>query len=295
MLQVIDLHKRYASTNALDGCSFSVQRGHILGLLGPNGSGKTTAMRAIFALVAPDGGEVLWEGKPPGHATRRRFGYMPEQRGLYPKMGVAEQLQYLARLHGLTAVAAREAADNWLERLEMGAHASSRTETLSYGNQQRVQFAAALVHQPELIVLDEPFSGLDPLGLGKMANILRDETRRGAAIVVSTHQLDVAEHLCTDAAILHRGRVALAGNLSALRAGTGMRYVEVSFLATPAAAWPNNGAKLLERNGRTVRFLVPSDVTMETVLSEARQAGDVQQFRFGEPSLAQVFIDAVSE
>ena len=169
MLSVVDVRKRFGPVEALAGCSFTVERGCMLGFLGPNGAGKTTAMRAVFGLVELDAGELLWDGRPIELAERLRFGYMPEERGLYPRMPVGEQVAYFGRLHGLEARDARAAATDWLERLGLGDRAGAKVEELSHGNQQRAQLAAALVHTPELLVLDEPFAGLDPVAVRTLA------------------------------------------------------------------------------------------------------------------------------
>ena len=198
MLEIRDLSKRYGSVVALDGTSFRVAPGRIVGFLGPNGAGKTTTMRAIFGLVRPDHGEVRWRGKPIGPEVRARFGYMPEERGLYPKMKVGDQLSYFARLSGLTATAAKEATAAWLQRLGLADRHGARLEELSHGNQQRVQLAAALVHDPELAVLDEPFSGLDPLGVEALGEMLVQTAATGVAVVFSSHQLDLVEDICQD-------------------------------------------------------------------------------------------------
>ncbi|HXJ66151.1 MAG TPA: ATP-binding cassette domain-containing protein, partial [Actinomycetota bacterium] len=165
MLEIRDLFKHYGDVVALDGASFSVAPGRIVGFLGPNGAGKTTTMRTIFGLARPDRGEVRWRGRPVGPGERAHFGYMPEERGLYPKMQVGEQLSYFAKLSGMNGDAAKEATAGWLGRLGLGDRSGARLEELSHGNQQRIQLATALVHDPELAVLDEPFSGLDPLGV----------------------------------------------------------------------------------------------------------------------------------
>ena len=198
MIEIDDIRKRFGEVQALDGCSFSVERGRMLGFLGPNGAGKTTTMRAIFGLVEPDSGAVLWDGRPVGLEERLRFGYMPEERGLYPRMPVAEQIAYFGRLHGMDAGAARTAAEEWLERLGLAERATAKLEELSHGNQQRAQLAAALVHEPELLVLDEPFSGLDPVAVQTLAELLRREAERGAAVLFSSHQLDLVEDICED-------------------------------------------------------------------------------------------------
>ena len=210
-LSLVHLSKRFASVQALADLSFSVERGRMLGFLGPNGAGKTTAMRAVFGLVEVDSGEVLWRGQPVGLEERLRFGYMPEERGLYPRMPVREQLEYFGRLHGLEASAARAAAQKWLERLGLADRAEAKVEELSHGNQQRAQLAAALVHEPELLVLDEPFAGLDPLAVRTLAEVLRGEAARGAAVVFSSHQLELVEDICEDVVIIDHGQIVATG------------------------------------------------------------------------------------
>ena len=211
MLAVRDLHKAFGEVTALDGCSFTVGRGKMLGLLGPNGAGKTTTMRAIFGLVRPDNGTVTWNGQPVDKRVRRGFGYMPEERGLYPKLEVKWQLVYLGRLHGMERQTAVSAVDRWLEEFDLLDRGEAKLNELSHGNQQRVQLIAALLHQPELIILDEPFGGLDPIASEFMASILAGLAERGACIVFSSHQLDVVENLCEEVAIMHQGRVVLEG------------------------------------------------------------------------------------
>jgi ABC-2 type transport system ATP-binding protein len=179
VLELEGLTRRYGDVVALDDLSFSVGEGQVFGFVGPNGAGKTTAMRIVLGVLEPDAGEVRWRGRPVDADTRRRFGYMPEERGLYPKMRVRDQLEYFARLHGLAADAARDSAGYWIERLGVEGRAGDRVEQLSLGNQQRVQLAAALVHDPEVLVLDEPFSGLDPLGVDVLAEVLADRAASG--------------------------------------------------------------------------------------------------------------------
>ena len=178
MLVFDELTRAYGDVRALDGLDFSVKPGRLVGFLGPNGAGKTTAMRLVMGLERPDAGAVTWDGAPIGEAERRRIGYLPEERGLYPKMRIAEQVEYFARLHGMDRSAAAEGAHRWLERMELSDRSSSATEALSLGNQQRVQLAVALVHQPDLLLLDEPFSGLDPIGTDLMRALLVERPRR---------------------------------------------------------------------------------------------------------------------
>jgi ABC-2 type transport system ATP-binding protein len=210
-LELRHVSKRFGSVRALRDCSFSVSPGRMLGFLGPNGAGKTTAMRAVFGLVLLDAGDVLWGGRPAGRAERLRFGYMPEERGLYPRMPVGEQLEYFGRLHGLGATAARAAATHWLERLGLADRAGAKLEELSHGNQQRAQLAAALVHRPELLLLDEPFAGLDPVAVETLADVLRGEAARGAAVLFSSHQLELVEDICQEVAIIDHGRLVATG------------------------------------------------------------------------------------
>ena len=294
MLEIRDLTKRYGDVVALDGVSFDVAPGRILGFLGPNGAGKTTTMRAIFGLVRPDRGEVRWRGKPVGPTERARFGYMPEERGLYPKMKVGAQLTYLAELSGLSGAAASEAATGWLERLGLADRAGARLEELSHGNQQRVQLAAAIVHDPELAVLDEPFSGLDPLGVGSLAELLVQTAAMGMAVVFSSHQLDLVEDVCQDVVIIDHGHIVQAGVVEELRAASPYRSLEVSVNGQPWVPTLPTGAVTSKRDGRT-RVLVDTGVDLDEILADARRAGEVTAFSFEPPSLTDLFLEAVSE
>ena len=205
MLELEGLRRTFGSITALDDLTFSVPSGVVVGFLGPNGAGKTTTMRAIFGLTDLDAGFVLWNGSMVGHSERRRFGYMPEERGLYPGMLVGEQVAYLGRLHGLSQADAAAATMTWLERLDIADRAQSKVEALSHGNQQRVQLAAALVHDPELLVLDEPLSGLDPAGIDAIGQVLVDQARDGCCVLFSSHQLDQVEDLCDQVTIIDHG------------------------------------------------------------------------------------------
>jgi ABC-2 type transport system ATP-binding protein len=202
--------------------SFAVEPGQMFGFVGPNGAGKTTAMRIVMGVLAPDRGEVRWNGAPLDHRVRTRFGYMPEERGLYPKMRVRTQLAYLASLHG--AAEPEAAADRWIGRLGLTERGGDRVEQLSLGNQQRVQLAAALVHEPELLVLDEPFSGLDPIGVDVLSGVLAEYAATGVPVVFSSHQLELVERLCEAVAIIKDGRLVASGTVDELR-GPGRRVV----------------------------------------------------------------------
>ena len=254
MLEINDLAKRYGSVTALDGASFTASPGRIVGFLGPNGAGKTTTMRVIFGLASPDRGEVRWAGAPVDRNARLRFGYMPEQRGLYPRMRVAEQLSYFAQQHGLGGKAANAAANHWLERMGLADRAKSKLEELSHGNQQRVQLATALVHDPELLVLDEPFSGLDPIGIATMTEVIRERAAAGVGVVFSSHQLDLVEDVCEDVVIIARGRIVASGGIEALKTASGRQHLEVEVVGSDGTWLDGQGdldrPRPLERQGQ---------------------------------------------
>ena len=221
MLELEGLRKRFGDRTALDGVSFAVRPGEMFGFVGSNGAGKTTTMRVVMGVLAPDEGTVTWQGRPIDHDVRRTFGYMPEERGLYAKMGVREQLVFFARLHGLSARAAAQATDDLIDQLGIADRAGDRVEALSLGNQQRVQLAAALVHDPVLLVLDEPFSGLDPVGIDALAEVLAERVASGVPVVFSSHQLDLVERLCDSVGIIVGGRIVASGTVDELRPAAG--------------------------------------------------------------------------
>jgi ABC-2 type transport system ATP-binding protein len=295
MLQVVDIRKRFGQVEALAGCSFTVERGRMLGFLGPNGAGKTTTMRAVFGLVELDAGELLWDGRPIGLTERLRFGYMPEERGLYPRMAVGEQIAYFGRLHGLDAAEAGTAAAKWLKRLGLADRAGAKVVDLSHGNQQRAQLAAALVHAPELLVLDEPFAGLDPVAVRTLAHVLRDETARGAAVVFSSHQLDLVEDICEEVAIIDRGRIVANGDLATLRRASQRRQIELHLDGAPPEWRPEvAGVELVERRNGNLRLSVGRDVHPEQVLAAAERTARVVEFNYGPPSLDELFLELVA-
>jgi ABC-2 type transport system ATP-binding protein len=296
MLEVDGLTKRYGDTVALSKLSFAVRPGEMYGFVGANGAGKTTAMRIMLGVLAADSGGVRWQGRPVTFETRRRFGYMPEERGLYPKMRVTEHLVYLARLHGLDAAAATRAADELTERLGVAERRNDAIEKLSLGNQQRVQLAAALVHGPEVLVLDEPFSGLDPVGVDALAGVLLERTRAGVPVVFSSHQLDLVERLCDSVGIINAGRMVAAGTVGELRTQDGRRQLVVRVPDAPAA-WASAlpGVTVVsERRGELVLELA-DDVDDQQVLAAASRAGRVELFSRREPTLTELFREAVSE
>ncbi len=292
-LEVAGLRRRYGDLLALDGCSLTVSPGRVVGLLGPNGAGKTTTMRCIFGLVEPDRGEVRWRGVPVDREARLRFGYMPEERGLYPHMQVRAQLEYLARLSGLDRHAAEHGVERWLARLGLGERGDARLDALSHGNQQRVQLAAALVHDPVALVLDEPFTGLDPLGVEALSNVIRDLAHGGTAVLFSSHQLDLVEDICQDVVVIDQGRVVMDGELERLRAASSRRYLEVGFRGADRWVPAATHARVLTAEPGRTRLELTDGVALETLVELARSAGDLTRFSLEPPALPDLFREAV--
>jgi ABC-2 type transport system ATP-binding protein len=296
VLELIDLRRSFGSVVALDGLSFTVPPGQVFGFLGPNGAGKTTAMRAIVGVSSLDSGKVLWNGRGIGDSERRQIGYMPEERGLYPAMQVLDQLVYLARLHGLTARKAHSAALYWMDRLGLAGKEQVKVEALSLGNQQRVQLASALVHGPELLVLDEPFSGLDPVGVDAMSAVLTERAAAGVTMLFSSHQLDLVEHLCTSVAIIHSGALVAYGTVDELSRGGQLR-IDVRVAGDERGAWAQDlgGVAVVKdiSGSGTVTLALTRVEDAQTVLDLARKAGPVEQFGFERRRLSEVFRDAV--
>ncbi|MFF4966120.1 ABC transporter ATP-binding protein [Streptomyces sp. NPDC001037] len=289
-----EVSKRFGSRQALDSLTLSVRPGEICGFVGGNGAGKTTAMRIGVGVLAPDRGQVLWGEAPVGRLESARFGYMPEERGLYPKMTVARQLIYFGELHGLSHADARGAMVRWTERLRITEHRDKRVNTLSLGNQQRVQLAAALVHDPEVLVLDEPFSGLDPLAVDDMSDVLREKAAQGVPVLFSSHQLDLVEQLCDRVSIVRAGRRVACGTLDELRPAqaSGQVYVEVEGAGDD---WPAGCAAAAGFRAHQQGVLVDlvAGRTENDLLAEAVRHGTVRQLRRHVPGLAELFRDLV--
>lgn len=295
-LAVSDLTKNFGSVRALDGVTFDVQPGEMFGFVGSNGAGKTTTMRIIMGVLAPDSGKVYWAGKPITFAERRRIGYMPEERGLYPKMHVGDQLTYLARLSGMEAKAARQSANYWAETLGIQTRLKDEVQKLSLGNQQRVQLAAALVANPQALILDEPFSGLDPVAVDVMSSVLRAQTARGVPVIFSSHQLDLVERLCDRVGIISAGRMVAVGSIAQLRATEQPQWVITG-------AHPDKWGHLLPSG--TIIATTPSEQGTRTVietgspdgqdvLAAALSAGPVHQFTANSPHLTDLYRHVVS-
>jgi len=289
-----DLTKRYGDVVALRGMTFTVEPGELFGFVGSNGAGKTTAMRIAMGVLAADAGEVRWRGQPLDLESRRRFGYMPEERGLYPKMAVTDQLVYLAELHGLAANDASRAAAAWLERLGVAERAGDELQKLSLGNQQRVQLAAALVHDPEVLILDEPFSGLDPVAVDVMSEVLRERCERGTPAVFSSHQLDLVERLCDRVGIVRAGEMVAVGSVEELRTG-GADRVEVHAPAAPPG-WADGlaGVTTLSREDGRSLLELSDGADDQALLAAALATGPVHEFARRRAPLSELFRHVVS-
>ena len=294
MLVLQGLSRRYGQTVALDGLSLEVPEGEVVGFVGPNGAGKTTAMRIALGVLEADAGEVLWRGEPATREVQRGFGYMPEERGLYPKMRVDRQLRYLAVLHGRDDADA--AARRWIERLGIAERAEQKVEELSLGNQQRVQLAAALVHDPDMMILDEPFSGLDPIGTDVMSGVLHERADAGAAVIFSSHQLELVERLCNSVAIVNHGRIVAAGRVDDLRSQRSEPRLRVEVEgATDDWADELSGVRVVTRDENGVVVELGEGADDQAILDAARRAGRVRRFQPAQPTLAELFREVVEE
>ncbi|MHA6764651.1 ABC transporter ATP-binding protein [Streptacidiphilus sp. PAMC 29251] len=293
-LEVDRVSKRYGETVALSEMTFDVRAGEIFGFVGSNGAGKTTTMRIALGVLAADAGEVRWDGAPVDLQTRSRIGYMPEERGLYPRMKVGEQLEYLARLHGLSRADAVRATGEWTRRLGVDGRIGDEVQKLSLGNQQRVQLAAALVHHPEILVLDEPFSGLDPVAVDVMSEVLREKCDEGVPVIFSSHQLELVERLSDRVGIVRAGRMVAVGPVAELR-GQGTEELVVDAPQAPPG-WADGlaGVTLRSHEGRRTVLALGEGADDQAVLRAALATGPVLEFARRLPTLTELFRDVVS-
>lgn len=293
MLHVEDLAKRYGDTVALNDVTFTVRPGEMFGFVGANGAGKTTSMRIIMGILTPDRGRVTWQGRELTYQVRRSFGYMPEERGLYQKMKVGEQIEYFGQLYGLSAADARRGADSWIERLGLGERRDDEVQALSLGNQQRAQLAVALVHDPPVLVLDEPFSGLDPLAVDELSGALAEKRAAGVPIIFSSHQLDLVERISDSVGIISSGTMVASGTIGDLRA-QGRRLLKVS-LRHARPGWQNNlPGQVVSTTGDDVALIDPNGTEDQNVLRAALANGEVAHFGWEEPTLTDRFREAVT-
>jgi ABC-2 type transport system ATP-binding protein len=289
VLNVEAVSRTFGERRVLNDVSFAVTSGRMTGFVGANGAGKTTTMRIILGVLAADSGAVTWRGEPLTRRARQRFGYMPEERGLYPKMAVQDQIVYLGQLHGMSRADAQRNTTTLLERLGLGDRAAEKLEKLSLGNQQRAQIAAALVHDPEVLVLDEPFSGLDPLAVDVVVGVLRERAATGAPVLFSSHQLDVVERLCDDLVIIAEGSIRAAGARSELRASFALPRFAIEVVDDAGWLRDQPGVTLVDLDGPRAVFDLAPGADDQEVLRAALARGPVRSFGAVTPSLAEIF------
>ena len=294
-LEIVGISKRFGDAVALQDLSLDVRAGELFGFVGRNGAGKTTTMRIVLGVLSADAGEVRWDGESLDFATRRRIGYMPEERGLYPKMRLIEQLAYLGELHGMTDSEARASARRWLDRFDLTDRGDDELQALSLGNQQRVQLAAALVFGPNLLVLDEPFAGLDPMAVDVMSAVLREQADAGLPVIFSSHELELVERLCDRVGIIDRGKMVAIGTVAELRAG-GRERLWVDVPSAPTGWDPAvQGAHLMQTDDSRWLFELDPGVDDQALLHAALATGPVLEFGRVEPSLGEIFRTVIEE
>ncbi|MFW5899453.1 MAG: ABC transporter ATP-binding protein [Jiangellaceae bacterium] len=293
MLRVEGLRKMYGTTVALDDVSFTVRPGELFGFVGANGAGKTTAMRIIMGVLSADSGTVTWRGSQPSRDTLRSFGYMPEERGLYQKMKVADQVEYFGRLYGMAAPDARKSADAWIERLGLAERRNDEVQALSLGNQQRAQLAVALVHDPQVLILDEPFSGLDPLAVDALAGVLAEKRDAGAPIIFSSHQLDLVERISDAVGIISSGRIVATGPVDDVREREGRSRLRVELRDAPPGWMDRLPGRVVDRPNPRIALLEPDGADDQDVLRTAMAAGRLEHFGWERPTLSEIFREVV--
>jgi ABC-2 type transport system ATP-binding protein len=293
VLEVEKVSKTFGSLRAVSELSLVAKPGAIFGLLGPNGAGKTTTIRMILDIIEPDSGNVRWQGKPVDARSRRTFGYLPEERGLYPKMRVLDQLMFLAQLHGVDAATARTTIDGFASALNLTDNLGKTTQELSKGNQQKVQFIAAIAHQPPLLVLDEPFSGFDPINVEVVKHAIREQVARGAAVLLSSHRMEQVEELCEDVCIIDRSRAVLSGNLKQIKSSWPDRFVRMTRLPETSFLSDFPGATVMPGADGYLDVKLPPAFDPAQLLRRAVAAGALDHFEVVEPSLNDIYLAAV--
>ena len=295
-LKIESITKTFGTFTAVNNVSFQVEKGTIFGFLGTNGAGKTTTMRMILDIIRPDAGQITWDGVPTRELDRSRFGYLPEERGLYPKMEVQDQLLFIGQLYGASKHDVQQRIDTWLERLNITENRNKTVEQLSKGNQQKIQFLAAILHDPEILIMDEPYSGLDPVNAQQMKDAFKVLVDEGRTLIFSTHQLNDAQELSSDVAIIHRGNLLISGSVDDVRKSTGEHYLRFAVAGDKELAWveeiPNT--HIVHRLSDHVEIGVPDENAARDILRTAISRDlPVTTFEIDYPSLNDVFLDLV--
>ncbi len=295
VLQTQGLVKEFDGVTAVDHLDLQVPAGKIFGLLGPNGSGKTTTIRTSLGIYVPDEGQVFLLGSEDPRAVRHRLGYLPEERGLYPKMQVQEQLAFLGSIRGLSNPEAMRRAGAWLERLELGDRAKSLTNEFSKGMQQKVQFAAAVIHEPEMVILDEPFTGLDPVNTRLLKELILEQRDRGCTVILSSHRMDQVEQMCDDIALIHRGKLVLEGSVKEVRSRHGKSTLAIEYDGPPEALAGLPGVQKVTDSGRTARLQMSGGADTQAIIRELLSRTTLHSFVTEEPSIEDIFLEKVGK
>lgn len=291
-------NKSFAGVQVIKDLSMEVREGSIFGFLGPNGAGKTTTMRMILDILRPDSGRITWNGRDVREVPRSCWGYLPEERGLYPKVEVEEQLVFLARLYGLSKAAVKHHLDEWLERFEIPEYRHQKVEALSKGNQQKIQFLATILHDPLILIMDEPFSGLDPINATTLKDAFLEMHQRGKTIIFSTHQLEQVEELCEDVVIINKGQMVIQGNVHEIKRQHGRNVVRLKLDNDPDARWLDtlDGVQVPKRRQDYIEMQIQTSLNPNLIVEAAlRRGGIISRFELTEPSLADIFIEHVGK
>ena len=294
-LKIDHVTKRFGDFTAVDDLSIMVEEGTMYGFLGANGAGKTTTFRMILGLLNPNEGKVSWNGQPISYATSPQIGYLPEERGLYPKMKVEEQLVFLGELRGMKKTDAKVALKSWLDRMEISHYANKKVEELSKGNQQKIQVIASLMHNPKLLILDEPFSGLDPVNVEMLKRAILEFRNNGATIIFSSHRMDHVEELCEQLSIIHHGKQIVSGSLRDVKRSYGKQNVRIHSDYDLAHLDIVPGVEAVQKTIEGAVYQVASEQVAEILLSEALKTGTIRHFAIEEPSLQDIFIEKVGK
>ena len=295
-LIVEHINKWFGQFQAIKDLSMEVKEGATFGFLGANGAGKTTTMRMILDILRPDSGSITWNGEDVREVPRRNWGYLPEERGLYPKMEVEEQLVFLARLNGLSRQDARRELDEWLDRFQIKDNRKKKIEELSKGNQQKVQFLATILHDPTILVMDEPFSGLDPVNANVLKEAFLEMHRRGKTIIFSTHQWEQAEELCQEIVIINKGQSVVQGSVREVKRQSGRHVARLKLDNDPEALWLDTleGVQVTKRRQDYIEMQVQANLNPNLIVEAAlRHGGIISRFELTEPSLTDIFIELV--